>query len=434
MGRKFDHTVSFLKVLVFIVSPLAVCIEDRSSTENLSLNFQDIEIRAALKIIADFSGLNLIASDGVNGNLTLNLKDIPARKALDILLKCKGLAKLEIDNVVIVGTEEEMALREKQSIDQVKRFDAKGPLKSAVIPISYGTAEDLAATLKSNASTLLSARGSLFVDKRTNVIVIQDAAPKIDEMRELIRKLDVPIKQIEIMTQIVTADRALEEALGFRLNTHSLEAGAQPFHRLSSDLGASTLGASAAKLGFTLARLPHGTLLDLELQALEYESKIKTLSRPKLLTLNQHRALVEQGVEIPYQETTASGAASVAFKKAVLKLEVTPQITPDNKITLDLLVSSDTPDNSIQTQNTNSGPTSRVIGLKTNRLQTRVLALNGETLVLGGVLTLTDTENHAKVPILAKIPIIGRLVQNDYKKEEVKELIIFITPRIVNFN
>lgn len=406
------------------------------NSERISLNFQDIEIRAALQIIADFAGFNLITSDTVKGNITLRLQEIPWNQALDIILKMKGLDKREIENIVMIAPSEELATREKQQLENQKLVEELGLLHSELIQINYAKAEELAFLLKEKGNSLMTHRGNVTVDKRTNALLIQDTFSKLQEIKTLLTRLDVPVRQVEISTQIVTADHALEEALGLRfggtlsatLNSHQVKMGNPD--GLFSDLGSTTIGGGGTKLGLSLARLPSNTLLDLEIQALEYEAKVKTISRPTLITVDQHKAFVETGVEIPYQESTRAGAASVTFKKAVLRLEATPHITPDHKIILDLIISNDS-QGTITTQNTGTGQTSNVVGINTNKLQTKVLANNGETIVLGGVLTLSDAKTKARVPILGDLPCIGALFRNRYQKETYKELLIFITPKII---
>ena len=337
----------------------------------------------------------------------------------------------------MVGPIEEILVREKQELESIKQIQELGSLHSSLLPIKYARAEDLANLLKEKGSCLTTPRGNVSVDKRTNTLLVQDTESKLNEIRTLIRKLDVPVRQVEISTQIITADTSIEDAFGLRFALHDATNStscnpnsANIRSGLFSDLGASTTGGGLARLGVALARLPYNTLVELELQALEFESKIKTIARPKLTTVDQNKAFVETGVEIPYQEMTAGGSASVAFKKAVLRLEVTPQITPDNKIVLDLSISNDS-QGSIATQNTGTGDTSNVVGINTNKLQTKVLAHHGETIVLGGVLTLVDTKTQSKVPWLSKLPCIGELFKSKYKKESQKELLIFITPRII---
>jgi type IV pilus assembly protein PilQ len=445
--------VLILCLLYFLMNSIVECketvfenrVDSKYEGENISLHFQDIELRSVLQIIADFAGFNLIASDSVKGNITLRLQQVPWDQALDLVLKSKGLDKRQIGNVMMVAPLEEMQLREKQELLSQKQADELGTLHSELMQINYAKAEDLASLIKEKGNSLMSGRGNITIDKRTNALLIQDTLPKVKEIQALLKKLDVPVRQVEISTQIITADNTLEDALGLHFGTGtntplgtlnlgregSLENGAK--EGLFSDLSATMTGGGLARLGLALSRVPNKILLDLELQALEYESKIKTLARPKLTTVDQNKAYVEAGVEIPYQETTAGGAASVAFKKAVLRLEVTPQITANKKILLDLVISNDS-QGTITTQNTGTGATSQVVGINTNKLQTKVLANNGETIVLGGVITLTDAKTEGKVPILGNVPGLGLLFRNEYKKDNCKELLIFITARIIGID
>lgn len=446
--------------------------EGRFTGERISLNFQDVEIRAVLQIIADFAGFNLITSDSVKGNITLRLQNVPWDQALDIVLKSKSLDKRQQGNVVMVAPAEEIAIREKQELENQKQVEDLGPLRSEFIQINYAKAEDLAGMLKEKSNSLMTARGNVTVDKRTNALLVQDIPEKIAEIKALIKKLDIAVRQVEISTQIITADESCEDALGMRfggalnpkfgsrrlgigstgeraraiadflpsgrvppsmpiipnglLNAPPLAGPTiQTTEGLFSDLGTTT-SAGIASLGLALARLPNGTLLDLELQALELESKTKTIARPKLMTTDQTKAVVEQGLEIPYQEASSSGATSTSYRKAVLKLEVTPQITPDGKITLALIITNDSRGEAIATSNGGEALT-----INTNRLETTVLVDNGETVVLGGILTITKVRRSAKVPFFGDIPFLGAMFRNRNREEIRKELLIFITPKIV---
>jgi type IV pilus assembly protein PilQ len=291
----------------------------------------------------------------------------------------------------------------------------------------------------------MTARGNVSVDKRTNTLLVQDTTKKLNEIRTLIKKLDIPVRQVEISTQIVNADRTLEQTLGVRF--HGIRAvhpvhvdqvvplasqdhlvNVNPAHirkeGLFSDLSASSTGhigvAQVGTLGLELARLPQGILLDLELQALECETKSKIIAKPTLMTMDQHKASVEQGIEIPYQEQTSTGATSTSFRKAVLKLEVIPHVTPDNHIALDVHITNDAPEDIGSNR------------IRTNRLQTKVVVSDGETVVLGGILSLNDAKEGRKIPLLGDIPILGNLFKSKTKIEGCKELLIFLTPRIVD--
>ncbi len=460
----------------------------RYDGDKISLNFQDIEIRAVLQVIADFSGFNVIASDSVKGNITLRLQNVPWDQALDIILKSEGLDKRQYGNVMLVGPAAEIAAREKVELDSQKQMEDLGAMKSELIQISYATADDLSNLLKDKSNSLMTSRGTVTVDKRTNTLLIQDIPAKLDEIKTLIKKLDVAVRQVEISTQLVTADNTLASTLGLRFggganagighrrlgigsnvdraraigdfrnaagqsgmppsnavitNSHLGGTVAGPTvansEGLFSDLTAPTItgSASTATVGLALAKLPNGTLLDLELQAMEYESTSKTIARPNLVTMDQNKATMEKGIEIPYLESTSSGAASIAFKTAALKLDVTPHITPDDKITLDLEISNDTRGADITTSTTpaaggGQSTTSSIPAINTNRLKTKVLVDNGETVVLGGVLQVDDQKKVSKVPFFGDLPIIGGLFRNRFLQHNPQELIIFLTPRIIN--
>lgn len=473
------------------------------SGEAISLNFQDIEIRALLQMIADFSGFNIITDDNVKGNVTLRLHNVPWDQALDIIMKTKGLDKRQYGNVMLVGLTEQVAAREKKELEGRKQIEDLGPLRSELIQINYANAKDLAAIMKEKSNSIMTSRGTVTVDERTNTLLVQDTVRKLAEIKGLLKKLDIPIRQVEIATQIITATQTIENTLGLRfggganlgighrrLGVGSTVDRARPIadfglgpanpnppgtvptsnhfynvpppivtagaaatspvqppdanitqqtyngtpptvnntEGLFSDLGAITAGTVfgstgivPGKIGLALGRLPNGTLLDLELQALEFESKSKTIAKPKLVTLDKNKASVEQGVDIPYLQASSSGATSVAYKTAALKLEVLPQITPNNKIDMELSISNDT-----QGVIVAAGPT-----VNTNRLQTKVLVDNGETIVLGGVLSVKDTKQVAKIPFFGDLPIIGALFRNRFTSFVPSELIVFLTPKIV---
>lgn len=450
--------------------------------ERLSFNFQDIEIRAALQILADFAGFNLIACDSIQGNITLRLQDVPWDQALDIILKCKQLGKRQFGKVMLVGPSEELIERERRELESMQQVDSLEPLHSEQIQINYAKAKDISILLKEKGNNFMSTRGNVTYDERTNMLLVQDTITRISEIKGLISKLDIPVSQVEIASQIVTADENLEEMLGvkfgggvdLRLGKKMLGVGSTneraraiadfpgnrvppsnatipsgpitssgagsifPFptvattEGLFADLPVSptVAGLNPGKLALALARLPNGMLVDLELQALEFESKIKTISRPKITTTNKTKAYVEQGFEVPFQEASSSGATSTSFKKAVLRLEVTPQITPDGKIIMDLVIQNDTIDNTNTV--TQQGSTSSTI--KTSHLETQVLVDNGETIVLGGVLTITDSKTRSKIPFFGDLPFVGVMFRNRHIQEQRKEVLIFITPRIVKPN
>ena len=436
--KNIFHVFMFLAAICFVECVWSVSKEKTTqyTGDPISLNFQDIEVRAVLQIIADVTKLNLITSDAVQGNITLRLQNVPWDQALDIVLSSKGLDKRKVGNVLMVGPVNEMVAREKLALEHDQKIEDLGPLMSELIYLHYSNGEALAFMLKEKKNSLMTARGSVSVDKRTNTLLVQDTSKKISEIRDLIKKLDIPVRQVEISTQIVNADRTLEQTLGVRFHgaravraIHAdrvtcLDRGSIHQEGFFSDLSARPTGhigiSQVGAFGLELARLPEGILLDLELQALEFETKSKIIAKPTLMTMDQHKAYVEQGIEIPYQEQTPTGATSISFRKAVLKLEVTPHVTPDNHIVLDVHITNDAPEDIGSNR------------IRTNRLQTKVLVNDGETVVLGGILSLNDFKEGRKIPLLGDIPIVGNLFKSKTKIEGCKELLIFLTPRVID--
>jgi len=424
--------------------------------ERLSLNFQNIEVRAVLQLIADFTDKNLITSDTVKGNVTLRLKNVPWDHALDIILRSKGLAKIEDGNVISIAPAEEVAARAK--LDET--IDAQAPLISESIQVNYAKASDLTALLKTKDNSLLSERGSVGVDQRTNKLLIRDTAKNIDAITALVLELDIPVKQVLIESRVVLATNDFSKELGVRFGVSNIRDTRNPAAGTNSkgevsvvggghpetrslttnvlnretldyqypglynvNLPANNLAATAGKIGLAFANLPMGTLLDLELSAAQAEGKSETVSSPRIITSDQEKAVIETGTEIPYQEASSSGATTVAFKKAVLKLEVTPQITPDDRVIMDLKVNKDNPDFA-----------NVVLGvppINTQSVETKVLVDNGETVVLGGVYEQTKSNQVNRVPFFADLPIIGALFRNKFEQNDKSELLIFVTPKIL---
>ena len=410
--------------------------------ERLSLNFQSIEVRAVLQLIADFTDLNLITSDTVTGNVTLRLKNVPWDQALDIILRSKGLGMVKDGNVISVAPAVELAARAK--LDQT--IEAQAPLISDSIQINYAKASDFTKLLKTKDNSLLSARGSVSVDERTNRLLIRDTAKNIAAITDLIQQLDIPVRQVLIESRIVLATNDFSKELGVRFGISNLhQRNATDVGATSGDLTATdqlingttltspnrynvnlpvtSLAASAGSIGIALARLPFGTLLDLELSAAQTEGRSETISSPRVITSDQSEATIETGTEIPYAEASSSGAATVSFKKAVLSLKVTPQITPDDRIIMDLTVSKDSPDFANLTA---AGPP-----IKTQSVETNVLVDNGETIVLGGVYEQTKANSTQRVPFFGDLPLIGFLFRSNFEQNNKSELLIFITPKLL---
>ena len=418
--------------------------------ERLSLNFQDIEVRSVLQLIADFTNLNMVVSDAVSGNLTLRLKNVPWDQALDIILKTKGLGKRENGNVIYVAPSEEIAAREKLELEAQQQVQELAPLRSEFIQANYARATDLAALLKSSDNSLLSERGNVTVDERTNNLLVQDTALKLDEIRRLIERLDVPVKQVLIESRIVVANDDFSKALGVRFGVSNRDAntggsdddfdaiarnlegtdaalngGTIPLaNRLNVDLPAA---AATGSIGLALAKLPLGLLLDLELSAAQAESRAEVISTPRVIASNQTTARIEQGTEIPFQSATSSGATDVEFKKAVLSLEVTPQITPDDRVSMKLLVTNDSIGALVP-----SGFGGTIPSIDTNEVETDVLVNNGQTIVLGGVYQVDTSNSVSRVPFFADLPFVGVLFRNSSVTDNKSELLVFITPKIIS--
>ena len=421
------------------------------SGEKLSLNFQNIEVRAVLQLIADFTGLNIVASDAVSGNITLRLKNVPWDQALDIILKTQGLGMRKSGNVVLVAPNAELSAREKEEMEAQKQKVDLSPLHTEFYTISYAKASDIATLLKAKENSILTTRGSVTVDARTNTLMVLEAAEKHEEVAKLIAKLDVPIEQVMIESRIVIANDDFSRDLGVRTGFSSYDVSGNDVSTMSGTAtganntmasildvmnGTATTwsyadqndrynfnlpaGGSSGKIG--LAILGSDYLVDLELSALQTEGRGEVVSNPRVVTSNQKEAKIEQGVDIPYQEASSSGATSVSFKKAVLSLSVTPQITPDERVVMDLKVNKDSV----------GGIYSGVPSINTRSVETQVLVNNGDTVVLGGIYETTSAEGETKVPLLGDIPILGYLFRSTSESNTKSELLIFVTPKILS--
>jgi len=421
--------------------------------ERLSLNFQNIEVRAVLQLIADFTGVNMVTSDSVQGNVTLRLKNVPWDQALDIILKTKGLAKRQKGNVMLVAPTAELAAQEKLELEAEKQVVELAPIISETIQVNYAKAEELVTILEKKGNSLVSERGNVAIDARTNKLLIQDTAKNIDAIVTLVEDLDIPVRQVLIESRIVLVTTNYSKDLGVRFGVAnrrtsgsttvttagSLESassagnvtGTSPRNigfpnRLNVDLGVAN---PAGSIGLAIAKLPFGTLLDLELSAAEAEGQTEIISSPKVITSNQHTARILTGTEIPYlsSQTSTSGISqqTVTFKDAVLELEVTPQITPDDRINLDLKVTKNSPDYANEIFTVGGPPISK------NEVETRVMVDNGETIVLGGVYERTKSHSVTRVPLLGDLPLIGWMFRANSEVDDKSELLIFVVPKIV---
>ena len=417
--------------------------------DKLTLNFQDIEVRAVLQLIADFTGLNMVTSDTVKGNVTLRLKNVPWDQALDIILKTKGLGMRKAGNVIMVAPAEEIAAREKQEFESQQKLQELAPMFTDLIQVNYASAEEIASLLKKEGNTLLSERGSVTIDERTNTLLVQDTADKLKEIKDLVVKLDRPVQQVLIESRVVIANDDFSKELGSRFGVSEtskvdLNPGSSNFLNspsrsyTSGNLNATTdwingntvnlndsLNANLPVIGnagsFALTLIGSDYRLDLELSAMQAEGRGEVISSPRVITSNQTEALIEQGVEVPYQQVSSSGATNVSFKKAVLSLSVTPQITPDDKVIMDLAVNKDSVGDVVL----------GVPSINTRKVSSQVLVDNGETVVLGGIYEQVRSHQVDKVPFFGDIPGIGYFFRHSSKVDDKAELLIFVTPKIL---
>lgn len=453
---KFEHlTYQSENTLVVELKPI---VENLQSTakkdqfgykgEKLSLNFQNIEVRAVLQLLADFTGLNLVTSDTVTGNVTLRLKNVPWDQALDIILKTKGLAERRSGNVMLIAPAVEIAAREKQELEAQKQLIQLEPLFSEVIEINFAKAADLAEILdpdddeqNSEGETgFLSERGSVAVDERTNSLLLRDTATQLAQIHELLEKLDIPVRQVLIESRIVIANNDFTKELGVRFGTtaksNTLGAGiGGSLDDLVIDASGDKVGTvtpsslnvnlpvanSAGTFALALAKLPFGAILELELSAMQEEGKGEVISSPRVVTSNQKKATIKQGREIPYQEASSSGATTVSFKEAVLSLDVTPQITPDDRIVMDLEIHKD------EVGEVFLG----IPSIDTRSITTQVLVDNGETVVLGGIYEQNKGSASRRVPFFGDLPYVGFLFKTTTNQDIQRELLVFITPKII---
>ncbi|RMQ46545.1 Type IV pilus bioproteinsis protein PilQ [Pseudomonas cichorii] len=408
--------------------------------EKLSLNFQDIDVRSVLQLIADFTNLNLVASDTVQGGITLRLQNVPWDQALDLVLKTKGLDKRKVGSVLLVAPADEIAARERQELESLKQISELAPLRRELLQVNYAKAADIAKLFQSVTSveSKIDERGSITVDERTNNIIAYQTQDRLDELRRIVSQLDIPVRQVMIEARIVEANVDYDKALGVRWggtrvgggnwNTYGLDDNGDEAGNTGNDLTGNVpfvdLGAADATSGIGIAFVTNNTLLDLELSAMEKTGNGEIVSQPKVVTSDKETAKILKGTEIPYQESSSSGATTVSFKEASLSLEVTPQITPDNRIIMEVKVTKDEPDY-----------LNAVLGvppIKKNEVNAKVLVSDGETIVIGGVFSNTQSKVVEKVPFLGDVPYLGRLFRRDTVSEAKSELLVFLTPRIMN--
>jgi type IV pilus assembly protein PilQ len=408
------------------------------SGEKLSLNFQDIDVRSVLQLIADFTNLNLVASDTVKGGITLRLQNVPWDQALDLVLKTQGLDKRKIGNVLLVAPADEIAARERQELESQKQIQELAPLRRELLQVNYAKAADIAKLFQSVTAgeSKDTERGSITVDERTNNIIAYQTQDRLDELRRIVAQLDIPVRQVMIEARIVEANVNYNKSLGVRWGGQTNRTGNGNFTAFGSSSNTATttaagtttpfvdLGAADATSGIGIGFLTSNVLLDLELNAMEATGNGEIVSQPKVVTSDKETAKILKGTEVPYQEASSSGATTVSFKEASLSLEVTPQITPDNRIIMEVKVTKDEPDY-----------LNEVLGvppIKKNAVNAKVLVNDGETIVIGGVFSNTQSKTTDKVPFLGDVPYLGRLFRRDVVSEAKSELLVFLTPRIMN--
>jgi len=424
--------------------------------DRLTLNFQDIEVRAVLQLIADFTDLNMVTSDSVKGNVTLRLKNVPWDQALDIVLLTKGLDMRKTGNVIMVAPSAEIAAREKQEFASQQQLEELAPLFTDYVQVNYAKAEEIAALMKQDGNNLLSERGSVSIDERTNTLLVQDTTEKLEELKALVETLDRPVRQVLIESRVVIANDDFSKDLGSRFgitdlsnasidgqggrgatagtlsgtdtllkNDNLTSTAIDPLTTVTAIGSTDRLNVNlpvigeAGKIAFAL--LGSDYMLDLELSAMQSEGRGEVVSSPRVITSNQSEALIEQGVEVPYQQVSSSGATNVAFKKAVLSLSVTPQITPDDNVIMDLSVNKDSVGSVVL----------GVPSINTRKVATQVLVGNGETVVLGGIYEQVRSDDIAKVPFFGDIPVLGNLFRRSTTVDNKAELLIFVTPKIL---
>ncbi len=408
------------------------------SGEPLNLNFQNIEVRAVLQQIADVAGLNLVAGDDVQGTITLRLKGVPWDQALDLVLQAKGLDKRIKAGVLLIAPAEELAARELLTLESRKQMADLAPLRRELLQVNYAKAADLAKLFQSvtGLEGATDERGSVAVDDRTNNIIAYQTGERLDELRRIVAQLDIPVRQVMIEARIVEANVDYDKSLGARWGGRlargnwqaggmpkPLPEGAQPPENPPSSPFVD-LGAVTASSGLGVAYITDNLLLDLELTAMEKTGNGEIVSQPKVVTSDKETARILKGTEIPYQESSSSGATSVSFKEASLSLEVTPQITPDDRVIMEVKVTKDEPD---YLNRLNDVPP-----IKKNEVNAKVLVRDGETIVIGGVFSNTQSKVVDKVPFLGDVPYLGRLFRRDMLAEKKSELLVFLTPRIMN--
>lgn len=398
----------------------------KTSSDLISLNFQNIQVRSVLQLLGEFSHKNIIISNGVIGDITLNLTNVSWDQAMDVILKTRNLSKRELGAVIIIAPAAEMAQIETQDLNNQAKLAELVPLYNETFEIKYGNAQDYYDMLRGNlggkatdSKGLMSKRGRVILDKRTNSLFIDDTQAQLNIIRDFLAKADVPVKQVIIEARLVSVSKTFEQNIGVNFKV-SKSGNITNSGGFNMDLGGGVTGTGYSNLELQFGRLPKNFLLDLELSALESENDADIRSSPRVIVANNHRATIEQGTQVPYITQAASGGTTTQFVTAVLKLDVTPQITPDGKIILQLVVTQDMPK---KIDNTTV--------IDTKKVDTNILVENGETIVLGGIYEKLKSNKQNRVPFLSSIPVIGNLFKSNSVTDDRRELLIFVTPKIV---
>jgi type IV pilus assembly protein PilQ len=454
-NREFDH-LSYQADRIYTIEIAPITKEEEEENkkikfgftgERLSLNFQDIEVRSVLQLLADFTGLNLVVSDSVKGNLTLRLKNVPWDQAMDIILKTKGLAQRRSGNVILIAPTDEIAAREKLELEARKQVEELESLRTVFVRVNYAKAQEMANLLNQKDNSILSPRGSVSVDTRTNTLLVKDTSSSLESVRQVLLELDIPIRQVLIESRVVIAQDDFSKELGVRfgLVSNSLKgattgdgaATAGTVDGVNNLLQGNPLSAlqglnvnlpvqnPAGTFALALAKLPLGTLLEMELSAAQVEGRGEVVSSPRVITADGHQATISQGVEIPYLELS-DGDATLKFRDAVLSLDVTPQITPDDRVIMDLDVHKDNVGETVSFGAGLSAPS-----IDTRQVQSQLLVDNGQTVVLGGIYETVSGETVTRVPFFSDLPLLGFLFRTTKTTDDRSELLIFVTPRII---
>jgi len=458
-GGDFEHLAYQTdKIYTIEVAPISKEEEEKKKKtkfgytgDRLSLNFQDIEVRSVLQLLADFTGLNLVVSDSVTGNLTLRLKNVPWDQAMDIILKTKGLAQRRAGNVILIAPTDEIAAREKLELESRRQVEELERLRTEFMRVNYAKAQEMADLLNQKDNAILSNRGSVSVDVRTNTLLVKDTNSSLLSVRQLLTELDIPVRQVLIEARVVIANDDFSKELGVRFGISRDSSAGTDFTTSSGDaavmagnlngltdlINNNTFSATdglnvnlpvqnpAGSFALALAKLPLGTLLEMELSAAQIEGRGEVVSSPRVITANSHTAKIQQGVEIPYLSLD-DGTATLKFREAVLSLEVTPQITPDDRIIMDLDVHKDAVGETVNFQSGLSAPS-----IDTRQVQSQLLVDNGQTVVLGGIYETVKSKQVSRVPFFSDLPIIGALFRSTIDVDDRSELLIFVTPKIL---